>query len=120
MATTKTVHDPDVLALYERLVSKLPDQRVKGKNNPYTSLNGHMFTFLDKADKISVRLPKTDREAFLKRYPDCVSVQYNTVMKEYVIVPDEILSNSRSITKLMQDSLAYVSGLKPRPVPKAK
>jgi hypothetical protein len=35
---------------------------------PYTSLNGHMFSFLTKTGKLALRLPEPERDAFLKKY----------------------------------------------------
>jgi hypothetical protein len=35
----------DKLALYEKLVATNPKIKRRGAANPYTSLNGHMFTY---------------------------------------------------------------------------
>ncbi len=37
----------DKLALYEKLIATNPKIKRKGAANPYTSLNGHMFSYLD-------------------------------------------------------------------------
>lgn len=55
----------EVLELYERLVANIPDLQRKGNANPYTSLNGHMFTFLDKEGKLSLRMNKEDRQGLV-------------------------------------------------------
>jgi hypothetical protein len=34
---------------------------------PYTSLNGHMFSFLTETGTMALRLPAGEREAFLKK-----------------------------------------------------
>ena len=39
----------DALTRYRILMSQLDGTEVKGKANPYTSMNGNMFSFLDKA-----------------------------------------------------------------------
>jgi hypothetical protein len=36
----------DVLDLYDQLIATQPDMQRKGATMPYTSLNGHMFSFL--------------------------------------------------------------------------
>ena len=56
------------LALYERLVDTLPGVERKGATVPYTSVNGHMFSFLTPTGGLALRLPAADREAFLERY----------------------------------------------------
>jgi len=37
------------LKIYEEIVSHCPDITRKGKSVPYTSSNGHMFSFINKA-----------------------------------------------------------------------
>ena len=44
------------LELYDRLVATNPDLKRKGKTMPYTSLNGHMFSFLTKEGMLALRL----------------------------------------------------------------
>jgi len=56
------------LTLYEKLVATNPRVDRKGKTMPYTSLNGHMYSFLAKDGKLALRLPEGDRELFLKTY----------------------------------------------------
>jgi len=104
------------LERYEKVVSKIPDQKVKGAANKYTSLNGHMYSFLDKSNgELAIRLGKEEREEFLVKYNTQLSVQYNTVMKEYPIVPQDVLENTRTINRWFAKSFAYVSSLKPKP-----
>ncbi len=45
-----------------------PKVERKGATVPYTSLNGHMFSYLSKEGKLAIRLPAQEREAFLKKY----------------------------------------------------
>ena len=59
---------PDKLELYEKLVATNPNVQRKGATVPYTSLNGHMFSYLSKEGKLELRLPAEAREAFLKKY----------------------------------------------------
>jgi len=53
------------LKLYENLNELFPDIDRKGKSMPYTSLNGHMFSFLDKNGIMGLRLAAEDRENFI-------------------------------------------------------
>jgi hypothetical protein len=58
----------DALKHYEKLIATNPKVEPKGATMPYTSLNGHMFSFLTKTGKLALRLPEPERDAFLKKY----------------------------------------------------
>src|SRR5947209_4862012 len=78
--------------LYEKLVATIPDVERKGADNPYTSINGNMFSLLHSPDgRMALRLPEDAREKFLKKYKSALFEAYGTVMKEYVAVPDALL-----------------------------
>ena len=64
-----------------------PKVERKGAANPYTSLNGHMFTFMNPEGKLALRLPDEDREKFLKEHHRKLFEAHGTVLKEYVTVP---------------------------------
>ena len=53
--------------------------------------------------------------AFLKKYKTKLSVQYGTVLKEYVDVPDALLQKTEELKKFFDVSYAYVGSLKPKP-----
>ena len=106
------------LELYEKLVATNPNVRRKGKTMPYTSVNGHMFSLLDKEGKLGLRLPKEEREKFLSEYKTELFVQYGAVMKEYVVVPDDLLKKTDELKKYFELSYGYVSSLKPKPTKK--
>ncbi len=109
------------LERYQKVISIIPDLKMKGAANKYTSLNGNMFSFLDKSNgELAIRLGREEREAFLKKYEGELSFQYNTVMKEYPIVPQEVMENTRALNKYFRKSFAYVSSLKPKPTKKKK
>ena len=76
-------------ALYDKLIATIPQIERKGDANPYTSLNGNMFTLLHQS-RLAIRLPENEREKFLKKYKTNLFEAYGTVMKEYVAVPDEV------------------------------
>jgi len=108
------------LELYEKLVATNPDIKRKGKTMPYTSLNGHMFSFLAKEGKMSLRLPAGDRQEFIEKYESELSEQYGAVMKEYVVVPDDLLENTDVLKEYFEVSYTYVGTLKPKPTKKKK
>lgn len=103
------------LALYDKLVAEFPQVERKGATMPYTSLNGHMFSFLMKEGKLALRLAKGDHESFLEKFKTEPCIQYGTLMKEYVVVPEPLLQNMDELKEYFSQSYSYVSSLKPKP-----
>jgi hypothetical protein len=120
MAKSPATAPSDKLALYEKLVATNPNVERKGATVPYTSLNGHMFSYLSKQGRLALRLPTGDREAFLKKYKAKLCDAYGVVQPEYVEVPDSLLSSTRELKKYFDSSYAYVASLKPKPTTKKK
>jgi hypothetical protein len=120
MAQSKTETPPEKLALFEKLVATLPGVELKGATVPYTSLNGHMFSYLSKAGTLALRLPADARASFLKKYDAVLCKQYGMVQKEYVEVPDALLRKTEELKRYFAQSFAYVGTLKAKPPPKAK
>lgn len=84
------------VALYEKALATLPGAERKGADNPYTSPHGNMFSLLSAmTETMALRLPKEEREAFLKKYKSKLFEVYGAVMKEYVRVPDALLKNTK-------------------------
>jgi hypothetical protein len=108
------------LELYDKLVATNPAVERKGATVPYTSLNGHMFSYLSKEGKLALRLPAGEREAFLKRYKARLCEAYGKVQPEYVEVPDSLLSSTQELKKYFNCSYEYVASLKPKPTAKKK
>jgi TfoX/Sxy family transcriptional regulator of competence genes len=106
---------PEKVALYEKAVAALPGVERKGADNPYTSLNGNMFSLLSAVtETMALRLPAEEREAFLKKYKSKLFEVYGAVMKEYVTVPDALLKNTKELQKYMALSYEYAKTLKPK------
>jgi TfoX/Sxy family transcriptional regulator of competence genes len=110
----------DKLELYEKLVATHPKVERKGATVPYTSLNGHMFSYLSKEGKLALRLPEEEREAFLKKYRAKLCEAYGRVQLEYVEVPDSLLASTKELKKFFDRSYEYVATLKPKPTTKKK
>ena len=105
---------------YEKLIATHANAERKGASMPYTSVNGHMFSFLTKAGRLALRLPDQEREAFLKTYKTKLCEQHGTVLKEYVEVPDALLAKTQELKKFFERSYAYVASLKPKPTRRKK
>ena len=110
----------DKLDLYEKLIDTNPEIERKGKTNPYTSHNGHMFSHLSKSGSLGLRLPKEDRETFLEKYNTTLYESHGAIMKEYVTVPDELLENTPELQPYLEISYEYIKSLKPKPTKKKK
>src|SRR5215467_8637010 len=109
------------VALYEKLLARHPEIERKGADNPYTSLNGNMFSLLlSPQGRMALRLPEEERERFLKKYETKLFEAYGAVMKEYVAVPDALLKNTKELSKYFDLSYAYAKTLKPKPTTKKK
>ena len=104
----------ETLRLYEALVATRPGLERKGRTMPYTSINGHMFSFLAPDGTLALRLPDADREAFLERYETTLVEQHGHVLKEYVAVPAALLGRLAELEPYFGASFSYVSSLRPK------
>lgn len=102
------------ISLYEKIVSSIPDVEIKGAAMPYTSWNGHMFSFLDSEGRLGLRLPALEREDFIKLYKTKLCEAHGTILKEYVLVPDSLCKNTEKMSAYFNSSFLYVSNLKPK------
>jgi predicted DNA-binding protein (MmcQ/YjbR family) len=102
------------MELYEKLIATNPDIERKGDVHPYTSMNGHMFSYLDQTGTMGLRLPKDELEAFLKKYKTKLFVSYGVVKKDWATVPDSLLKNTKELKKYLQISYQHVQTLKPK------
>jgi len=108
------------LELYEKLVATNPNVERKGATVPYTSLNGHMFSYLSKEGKLALRLPPAEREAFLKKYKAKLCEAYGRIQPEYVEVHDSLLASTKGLKKYFDCSYEYVGTLKAKATTKKK
>ena len=108
----------DKIDLYDQLIATNPEIKRKGVTNPYTSVNGHMFTHLSKTGTLGIRLPKDEREAFLEKYNTSLYESYGAIMKEYVTIPDDLLENTDELKGYLDLSFAYTKSLEPKPTKK--
>ena len=111
---TKTDIPADKLAHFERLVASNPEIERKGASVPYTSHNGHMFSYLNSSGVLALKLPAGERERFLEKYQTGLVEAYGIVQKEYVTVPDSLLANTEELKPYLAISFEYVKTLKPK------
>jgi hypothetical protein len=118
MSKNTSMPPQDKIDLYDRLIATNPEIERKGVTNPYTSVNGHMFTHLSKTGTLGIRLPREEREAFLDKYNTTPYESYGAIMREYVTVPDDLLEDTQTMKEYLEISYAYTKSLKPKPTKK--
>ena len=115
MAAKKDSKIPQAkLELYEKLIATNPGVERKGDVHPYTSVNGHMFTYLDQTGTLGIRLPKDELEAFLKKYKTTLFETYGVVKKDWATVPDSLLQHTEELKKYLIISFEYTKSLRPK------
>ncbi len=87
---------------------------LKGKNLLYTSSNTYMFSSMNKAGELGIRLSKEDRATFHSAYTNAPFISYGAALKEHVFVPKELLEDAASLADWLQKGFHYVNTLKPK------
>lgn len=94
------------------------DTEVKGAKNPYTSRNGHMFSFLDQDGTMAIRLSDELTEEFRNRYESGDVMQYGSTMRGYSSVPPELLADTEQMSGWFDKSWDWIGSLPPKPTKK--
>lgn len=104
----------DNLVLYDYIIAQCPDFERKGKTMPYTSANGYMFSQLNKEGEVGVRLPKARGKQFMEDFNTTSFLSYGAVMRDYVLIPDEMLQDTQAMMALMKEAFDHVMSLPPK------
>jgi TfoX/Sxy family transcriptional regulator of competence genes len=121
MPAPKSPIPSEKIAQYETLVATLPDVERKGAANPYTSVNGNMFSLLHAPEgRFALRLPEPARREFLQKFDTGLFEAYGVVMKEYVAVPDDLLADARTMRAYFAVSYEYAKTLRAKPTTRKK
>ncbi|WP_436515920.1 hypothetical protein [Ekhidna sp. To15] len=115
MATSKA--SEETLLLYSDLLATIGLEQ-KGKNMPYTSINGNMYSFVAKEGYVAIRLSEDDKEAFMKKYNAGPAISYGATMRGYVHVPDDLLKKTKELSEYIRKSHEFAKTLKPKPTKK--
>lgn len=102
------------LKIYEALVAKCPRFERKGKTGPYTSANGHMFSFLNKAGELGIRFSKEVQQQYLEAFDTTLFKSHGAVMRGYVLIPDNMFDDLDQLAKYLDESYDYVMSLPPK------
>ncbi|NQY13612.1 MAG: hypothetical protein HRT81_07130 [Henriciella sp.] len=103
----------DLIALYEAAIAASGKYPRKGKANPYTSANGHMFSQINKDDQLGIRLPKARQQDLLDSHGAGPFKSYGATMRDYVCLTEEMLGDPALITALLDEGFAFVSAMPP-------
>ena len=79
------------LKIYDELVAKCDRFERKGKNMPYTSANGYMFSLFNKAGEIGIRFSKEVQKKYMVEYNTTLYKSYNSIMHGYIMITEEML-----------------------------
>ncbi|MBO6574772.1 MAG: hypothetical protein JJ896_05120 [Rhodothermales bacterium] len=107
-------------ALYDALLATHPDAERKGKNLLYTSVNGHMFTMFSTEARFGIRLSREDQTRFREQYESGPFTSYGSTMKDYVVVPEDLLERTEELAPWLAASYEFVTSLPPKPTKKKK
>jgi len=114
MAKAKYQGPADRLTLYDELVASVEGIDRKGAANPYTSRNGYMTSFIDKAGEVSLRLSRADQAEFIESYDTRIPVQYGKNMPDFVVVPNDLLERQDELRPWFVRSWEFVGTLDPK------
>ncbi|WP_136464853.1 hypothetical protein [Flagellimonas onchidii] len=103
-----------ILKIYDELVALNPNFERKGKTMPYTSANGYMFSLLNKEDELGIRLSKEDQAEFNQVFGAVPFKSHGAVLKEYVLIPETLLTDGITLGKYLQKGFEYVMSLPPK------
>ena len=119
-AKSKASAPADRLAFYDALIATIPEVDRKGAAIAYTSLNGHMFSYMNETGALALKLPVGPREEFLQRFGATLQEAYGIVQKEYVRVPDAVLADTAALAPYFLASWRHTQSLKPKPTTKRR
>lgn len=102
------------LAFYDKLIEACPDFERKGKSMPYTSVNGHMFSQLNKAGEIGIRLSREAQKKFIEAHQAGEFRSYGAVMKDYVRVPEALWDDFELLVSYLNAGYRYAKSLEPK------
>ena len=110
---------PVALEAYRSVVEESQsDTEVKGAKNPYTSRNGHMFSFLDAEGTMALRLSDELTEEFRSSYESGDVFQYGATMRGYSSVPAELLADTGTLAAWFDRSWEWLGTLPAKPTKK--
>lgn len=87
---------------------------VKGAKNPYTSRDGHMFSFLGPDGIAALRLSDDLTDEFRSTYDSGDVTQYGSTMRGYSSVPADLLNEAEAFAEWFDRSWEWIGTLPPK------
>ncbi len=109
----------EALERYRAVVDASGNGEVKGAKNPYTSRNGHMFSFLDPDGAMALQLSAEMEAEFRAQYDSGPVEQYGRTMRRYSSVPAELLADTEALRAWYDRAWEWIGTLKPKPTKQA-
>ncbi|MEO1321741.1 MAG: hypothetical protein AAFV59_01910 [Pseudomonadota bacterium] len=103
----------NLIEVYHAAIAASGQFERKGKANPYTSANGHMFSQINKDDELGIRLPEARQKELLESHGAGPFKSYGATMRDYVCLTESMLADQSLITALLEEGLAFVSAMPP-------
>jgi hypothetical protein len=102
--------------LYTAAVAATRGAELRGAAMPYTSVNGNMYSFLDRNGVMAIRLDSQDYDAFRAAFAAVPHVhETGSVLKQYVAAPAALLADTGGAAVWISRSLECARTLKPKP-----
>lgn len=103
--------DGEKVAKYDKVLSKCPEIERKGKSLPYTSVNGHMFSQLNKEGQLGIRFSGERKNELLEKLDTEPFFSYGKEMKGYIRIPEKLWEDMEVLAALLQESYEYARTL---------
>ena len=115
MGTKQDYKGPaDAFDRYDAAIDLVDGVTRKGAANPDTSGNGWMATYLGKQGEVAIRLATDDLDAFLAEHETEKPVSYGAVMKDFAIVPEDVVADAAALAAIIRRSHDHVDTLPPK------
>lgn len=102
------------LERYDNLVAMCPRFERKGKTGPYTSANGYMFSFLNKAGELGIRFSKEVQQKYIETWDSGLFKSHGATMRGYVVVTEPMFQDMNRLAEYLNESYDYIMTLEPK------
>ena len=103
----------DLIERYEAAIAASERVERKGKANPYTSANGHMFSQINKDDQLGILFPIARQAELLAEFGAGPFLSFGASRRDYVCLTDEMLNAPGLVEALLEEGFAFVSAMPP-------
>ena len=101
------------LSIYDKIIKKAGFER-KGKTMPYTSVNGYMFSQINKDGELGIRFSDDVQKKLITKFNSTTFTSYGKEMNGYVLIPQGMWDDIDALVKYLKESYQYVKSLKPK------